>query len=63
MRFLNEIGIYALFREDNAEKRLEQALLNDEIDKKYGFDRYKDADEKLGWLINMHPVIFLDLFL
>ena len=49
---------FCLFREDNAERRLERALFNDEIDIKYGFDRYKESAEKLGWLINMHPVCY-----
>ncbi len=26
------------------------------MDEKFGFGRYKDTSEKLGWLINMHPV-------
>ena len=29
---------------------------NELIDSKYGFDRYKDPADRLGWLINMHPV-------
>ena len=43
-------------REDTAEKRLQKSQFNDEIDVKYGFNRYKDPAEKIGWLINMHSV-------
>ena len=43
-------------REDNAEKRLQRSVFADEIDSKMGFDRYKDPEEKAGWLLNMHPV-------
>ncbi|XP_069115944.1 LOW QUALITY PROTEIN: DNA polymerase epsilon catalytic subunit A-like [Argopecten irradians] len=47
-------------REDTSEKRLERANLNDEIDSKFGFERYKDPVERTGWLINMHPADILD---
>ncbi|XP_048254478.1 DNA polymerase epsilon catalytic subunit A-like isoform X1 [Haliotis rufescens] len=47
-------------REDSTEKRLSRATLNDEIDLRFGFDRYKDPQEKTGWLINMHPTDVLD---
>ena len=43
-------------REDSTEKRVQRARLNDEIDQKFGYERYKDPQEKVGWLINMHPV-------
>ena len=43
-------------REDSTEKRLQRALLNDEIDAKFGFERSKDPAKLVGWLINMHPV-------
>lgn len=29
---------------------------NDEIDLKFGFERYKDQRERTGFLINMHTV-------
>lgn len=45
------------FRDDNSEFRLLQSLQNDSIDSKYGFDRVKDATERVGWLLNMHPVL------
>ncbi|KAL5019900.1 hypothetical protein ScPMuIL_002792 [Solemya velum] len=47
-------------KEDSAEKRLQRSLANDEIDIKYGFDRYKESAERVGWLINMHPADILD---
>ncbi|XP_070201892.1 DNA polymerase epsilon catalytic subunit A-like [Littorina saxatilis] len=47
-------------REDSTEKRLQRANLNDEIDIRFGFSRYKDAQERTGWLINMHPTDVLD---
>jgi len=43
-------------REDSTEKRLQRALLNDEIDAKFGFERSKGPAKFVGWLINMHPV-------
>ncbi|XP_059166217.1 DNA polymerase epsilon catalytic subunit A-like [Physella acuta] len=47
-------------REDSSEKRLKRAILNDKIDVQFGYERYKDAAEKTGWLINMHPTDILD---
>ncbi|GFR70989.1 DNA polymerase epsilon catalytic subunit A-like, partial [Elysia marginata] len=47
-------------REDSTEKRLKVAVLNDEIDARFGYVRYKEATEKTGWLINMHPTDILD---
>ena len=32
-------------REDSTEKRLQRANLNDETDARFGFDRYKDAQD------------------
>lgn len=46
-------------REDSTEKRLKRAILNDEIDVRFGYERYKESVEKTGWLINMHPVCML----
>ena len=66
---INMLSICSLFfavcrREDSSEKRLQRSQFNDEIDVKYGFIRYKEAAEKIGWLINMHPVsgCIVDLF-
>jgi len=35
---------------------LEAAIINDEIDLKLGFERYKEAKERIGWLVNLHTV-------
>ena len=26
------------------------------MDKKFGYDRYTETEERMGWLINFHPV-------
>ena len=47
------------FRQDESastEARILRIQANALIDLKYGFDRYKEPVERLGWLINMHPV-------
>lgn len=45
------------FRDEGVDnRRIENAIINDEIDLKLGFERYKDSQERLGWLVNMHPV-------
>jgi hypothetical protein len=46
---------------DNAEKeslqnRFEEVKVIDEIDENLGFHRYTEGPEKLGWMVNMHPV-------
>ncbi|XP_033110052.1 DNA polymerase epsilon catalytic subunit A-like isoform X2 [Anneissia japonica] len=51
---------YSGRQEDSSEARLQRSVINDEIDIKYGFDRYKDPQERVGWLINMHPADILD---
>ena len=46
-------------REDQSvASRYQRAQLNDEVDAKYGFERYSLPTERTGWLINMHPVRF-----
>lgn len=47
-------------RDDSTEKRLQRAILNEDIDAKFGFDRLQDSSERIGWLINMHPADILD---
>ena len=47
------------FRQDESastEARILRIQANECIDSKYNFDRYKDPVDRLGWLINMHPV-------
>ncbi|KAK7073292.1 hypothetical protein SK128_028068 [Halocaridina rubra] len=46
--------------EDGSDRRLQQSLENDAIDSKFGFNRYKESAEKIGWLLNMHPTEILD---
>ncbi|XP_071480194.1 DNA polymerase epsilon catalytic subunit A-like [Diadema antillarum] len=46
--------------EDSSEARLQRSIINDELDSLYGFDRYKEPAERVGWLINMHPADILD---
>lgn len=46
-------------RQDEASKaaeKLEQAMLEDEIDAKLGFARFHEGPKREGWLVNMHPV-------
>ncbi|KAK2190703.1 hypothetical protein NP493_73g03008 [Ridgeia piscesae] len=59
-RFVTDKSTGGGGREDSSEKRLQRSQFNDEIDVKYGFIRYKEAAEKIGWLINMHPVDILN---
>ena len=40
----------------STEARINRIQSNDVLDVKYGFDRYKDSVDRLGWLVNMHPV-------
>ncbi|GFU44302.1 DNA polymerase epsilon catalytic subunit A [Nephila pilipes] len=47
-------------QEDTSERRLQQALFNDEIDAKFGFVRYKEPIERKAWLFNMHSTEILD---
>ncbi|MCL4127577.1 UNVERIFIED_CONTAM: hypothetical protein GTU68_024765 [Idotea baltica] len=49
-----------LVEESGSDLRLQQSLENDAIDSKYGFNRYKESEEKIGWLLNMHPTEILD---
>ena len=46
------------YRDDAPDKRLQKSLENDHMDLKYGFKRYKESTERIGWLINMHSVSF-----
>ena len=40
----------------STEARLLRIQNNEVFDNKYGFERYKDPVDRLGWLLNMHPV-------
>lgn len=37
----------------------EQCRLRNEIDEKMGFSMFSEGDPKLGWLVNIQPVILL----
>ena len=49
--------------------RYQRAQRCDEMDKKYGYERHLEPVERMGWLINMHPVttlpsiVYLGVFL
>ena len=43
------------------DKRIQRVTFNDDMDAKYGFIRYKSSNEKIGWLLNMQPVIRLKI--
>ena len=38
------------------EQRFDDVAFQDEIDEKLGFFKFQEGPEKLGWLINQHPV-------
>ena len=42
--------------EQSVASRFQRAQRSDEVDAKYGFERYNSPAERQGWLINMHPV-------
>ena len=46
-----------IYREDSSvSSRYARAQRSDEIDAKFGFERYLGTTDRMGWLINMHPV-------
>ena len=59
--------IFAFFARNDEGMSLEQRHNRitkiDAMDAKFGFERYKDPTERLGWLINMHPVSIFVLHL
>ncbi|CAB0010464.1 unnamed protein product [Nesidiocoris tenuis] len=46
--------------EDNSDYRLRMSQETDAIDSRYGFERVKDHQERVGFLINMHSTEILD---
>uniref|UniRef100_A0A0A9Y3R9 DNA polymerase epsilon catalytic subunit n=1 Tax=Lygus hesperus TaxID=30085 RepID=A0A0A9Y3R9_LYGHE len=48
------------FGEDNSDYRLRMSQETDTIDTRYGFERVKDHQERIGFLINMHTTEILD---
>ena len=55
---INILPIYILRNDEgnSTEARLHRIQANEALDIKYGFERHKDTTQKLGWLINLHPV-------
>ena len=46
--------------EQQQSNRYLRTVKNDEMDAKFGFERYRDRTEKQGYLLNMHPADILD---
>ncbi|CAO3595323.1 unnamed protein product [Absidia cylindrospora] len=44
----------------NLDQRFEDIQTLDELESKFGFDRYEGGPERLGWLINMHATLIMD---
>ncbi|ORX60308.1 hypothetical protein DM01DRAFT_1300034 [Hesseltinella vesiculosa] len=44
----------------NLDQRFEDIRILDEIDTRFGFDRYEEGPERLGWLMNMHATLIMD---
>ncbi|KAI9311051.1 hypothetical protein BX666DRAFT_2032324 [Dichotomocladium elegans] len=44
----------------NLDQKFEDARKLDELEARFGFERYKEGPERLGWLINMHATIVPD---
>jgi hypothetical protein len=44
------------YKDDFGESAADDIRQIDAMDSKMGFARYTDGPEKLGWLVNMHPV-------
>lgn len=45
-----------VLRDDTSSNKYQRAQRCEEMDRKFGFERYMDPVERVGWLINMHPV-------
>lgn len=48
--------MYARREDSSAATRYQRAQRGDEIDARFGFERYHSSAERMGWLINIHPV-------
>ncbi|KAI8093391.1 uncharacterized protein BX664DRAFT_278331 [Halteromyces radiatus] len=44
----------------NIDQRFEDIQALDDLESKFGFDRYEGGPERLGWLINMHTTLIMD---
>lgn len=40
----------------NIDQRFEDARIQEDIEYRFGFERYQEGPERLGWLLNMHTV-------
>lgn len=47
--------------QSNVDQRFEDVAVLDSLETRFGFDRYQEGPERLGWLLNMHEVCFLYL--
>jgi DNA polymerase epsilon subunit 1 len=47
----------------NIDQRFEDAQRLDGIEDRFGFERYQEGPERLGWLLNMHAVSKVSLLL
>lgn len=45
-----------VYTPSNIDKRFEDARIEDEIQLRFGFERYEEGPERLGWLLNMNQV-------
>ncbi|CEI95841.1 Putative DNA polymerase [Rhizopus microsporus] len=44
----------------NIDQRFEDARIQEDIEYRFGFERYQEGPERLGWLLNMHTTTVLD---
>ena len=52
-----DLSCAIICREDQSvASRYQRAQQSDDVDARYGFERYTHLAEKMGWLINIHPV-------
>ncbi|PAV80405.1 hypothetical protein WR25_03570 [Diploscapter pachys] len=56
----DDLAAQAGDNDKNYEDRISKIRLNDEIDKKFGFERYQEAEERSAYLINIQPSEIID---
>ncbi|KAG1384872.1 hypothetical protein G6F61_000060 [Rhizopus arrhizus] len=49
-----------VYTPSNVDKRFEDARIEDEIQLRFGFERYEEGPERLGWLLNMNQTLIKD---
>lgn len=42
--------------QSNVDQRFEDVAVLDALDTRFGFERYQEGPQRLGWLLNMHEV-------